>query len=293
VLPDGAVQAIRARVRYRTVQAPCGTSAYDDHDDLVFAVGSSYTPAFTTTTTTTTTLNAHPLSTATAGPSVAGAYLFGSEAGATTSARLLRDHEAPSDATGRRRLDEDAALSNEAALELGARATAASSGPAAAASEPAPKSDVTYGPAQRFELTYATGPATGPAPSLDSAAATAPSPLAQLRVRFDEPPASVAAAASCVMHIDLASTMTFLVGEQAGDTTSGISGSETTLVNTHCAVDLRTVGVAGTATAPQLRLTVRFIDRHAAPIRVHTQTLDADGVTSVWMRQELQESAGR
>jgi hypothetical protein len=37
-LPAGATQAIRARFRYLGAAAPCGTGAYDDADDLVFAV---------------------------------------------------------------------------------------------------------------------------------------------------------------------------------------------------------------------------------------------------------------
>jgi leucyl aminopeptidase len=37
-LPTGALQAVRARFRYGGSAAPCGTGAYGDHDDLVFAV---------------------------------------------------------------------------------------------------------------------------------------------------------------------------------------------------------------------------------------------------------------
>jgi hypothetical protein len=37
-LPAGAVQAVRARFRYLGSKAPCGSGAYDDHDDLVFRV---------------------------------------------------------------------------------------------------------------------------------------------------------------------------------------------------------------------------------------------------------------
>jgi hypothetical protein len=39
-LPTGALQAVRARFRYNGTAASCGTGAYDDHDDLVFAVDS-------------------------------------------------------------------------------------------------------------------------------------------------------------------------------------------------------------------------------------------------------------
>ncbi len=38
-LPAGPLQAVRARFRYQGSAASCGTGAYDDHDDLVFAVG--------------------------------------------------------------------------------------------------------------------------------------------------------------------------------------------------------------------------------------------------------------
>jgi hypothetical protein len=38
-LPSGALQAVRARFRYQGSAAACGTGSYDDHDDLVFAVG--------------------------------------------------------------------------------------------------------------------------------------------------------------------------------------------------------------------------------------------------------------
>jgi hypothetical protein len=38
-LPIGSVQAVRARFRYQGSAAACGTGSYDDHDDLVFAVG--------------------------------------------------------------------------------------------------------------------------------------------------------------------------------------------------------------------------------------------------------------
>jgi hypothetical protein len=37
-LPSGPLQAVRARFRYNGSVAACGTGAYDDHDDLVFAV---------------------------------------------------------------------------------------------------------------------------------------------------------------------------------------------------------------------------------------------------------------
>jgi bacterial leucyl aminopeptidase len=37
-LPAGALQAVRARFRYGGTAGSCGTGAYDDHDDLVFAV---------------------------------------------------------------------------------------------------------------------------------------------------------------------------------------------------------------------------------------------------------------
>lgn len=46
-LPDGDNQAVRINFRYNGAQSPCTTSAYDDHDDLVFKVKSS--PAVTTT----------------------------------------------------------------------------------------------------------------------------------------------------------------------------------------------------------------------------------------------------
>jgi hypothetical protein len=37
-LPAGAVQAVRARLRYLGDAGPCGGGRYDDHDDLAFAV---------------------------------------------------------------------------------------------------------------------------------------------------------------------------------------------------------------------------------------------------------------
>jgi leucyl aminopeptidase len=37
-LPTGTLQAVRARFRYNGAAAACGTGAYDDHDDLIFAV---------------------------------------------------------------------------------------------------------------------------------------------------------------------------------------------------------------------------------------------------------------
>jgi hypothetical protein len=40
-LPSGALQAVRARFRYQGSVSPCATGAYDDQDDLVFAVSSS------------------------------------------------------------------------------------------------------------------------------------------------------------------------------------------------------------------------------------------------------------
>src|SRR6218665_325538 len=43
-LPTGGVQALRARFRYNGAQAACGNGTYDDHDDLVFAVGAPATP---------------------------------------------------------------------------------------------------------------------------------------------------------------------------------------------------------------------------------------------------------
>ncbi len=39
-LPSGTLQAVRARFRYQGSATACGTGAYDDHDDLAFAVNS-------------------------------------------------------------------------------------------------------------------------------------------------------------------------------------------------------------------------------------------------------------
>jgi hypothetical protein len=39
-LPSGSLQAVRANFRYQGSASSCSTGAYDDHDDLVFAVGS-------------------------------------------------------------------------------------------------------------------------------------------------------------------------------------------------------------------------------------------------------------
>ncbi|MGH9885959.1 MAG: Ig-like domain-containing protein, partial [bacterium] len=38
-LPTGALQAVRANFRYNGAASSCSTGAYDDHDDLIFAVG--------------------------------------------------------------------------------------------------------------------------------------------------------------------------------------------------------------------------------------------------------------
>ena len=40
-LPSGSLQAVRANFRYQGSASPCSTGAYDDHDDLIFAVGGS------------------------------------------------------------------------------------------------------------------------------------------------------------------------------------------------------------------------------------------------------------
>jgi hypothetical protein len=45
-LPSGNSQAVRAQFRYTGTASSCSTGAYDDHDDLVFAVGAG-TPGFT------------------------------------------------------------------------------------------------------------------------------------------------------------------------------------------------------------------------------------------------------
>jgi hypothetical protein len=45
-LPSGSSQAVRAQFRYTGSASSCSTGAYDDHDDLVFAVGAG-TPGFT------------------------------------------------------------------------------------------------------------------------------------------------------------------------------------------------------------------------------------------------------
>ena len=37
-LPSGALQAVRARYRYRGQSTPCGVGDFTDHDDLVFTV---------------------------------------------------------------------------------------------------------------------------------------------------------------------------------------------------------------------------------------------------------------
>jgi hypothetical protein len=47
-LPVGALQAVRARFRYQGTAGACGTGAYDDHDDLAFAVESTTPPPDTT-----------------------------------------------------------------------------------------------------------------------------------------------------------------------------------------------------------------------------------------------------
>jgi hypothetical protein len=45
-LPSGTLQAVRANFRYTGSASSCSTGAYDDHDDLIFAVGGG-TPDFT------------------------------------------------------------------------------------------------------------------------------------------------------------------------------------------------------------------------------------------------------
>jgi hypothetical protein len=45
-LPSGSLQAVRANFRYLGSASSCSTGAYDDHDDLIFAVGAG-TPGFT------------------------------------------------------------------------------------------------------------------------------------------------------------------------------------------------------------------------------------------------------
>ena len=44
-LPSGSLQAVRAHFRYLGSATSCSTGAYDDHDDLIFAVGAG-TPGF-------------------------------------------------------------------------------------------------------------------------------------------------------------------------------------------------------------------------------------------------------
>ena len=43
VLPSGSLQAVRANFRYQGSASSCSTGAYDDHDDLIFAVGGGAT----------------------------------------------------------------------------------------------------------------------------------------------------------------------------------------------------------------------------------------------------------
>ncbi|MCU1299995.1 MAG: hypothetical protein JWQ87_279 [Candidatus Sulfotelmatobacter sp.] len=45
-LPTGSLQAVRANFRYTGSASSCSTGAYDDHDDLIFAVGTG-APGFT------------------------------------------------------------------------------------------------------------------------------------------------------------------------------------------------------------------------------------------------------
>jgi hypothetical protein len=45
-LPSGSLQAVRANFRYQGSPSSCSTGAYDDHDDLIFAVGAG-APGFT------------------------------------------------------------------------------------------------------------------------------------------------------------------------------------------------------------------------------------------------------
>ena len=45
-LPSGNLQAVRANFRYQGSPSSCSTGAYDDHDDLIFAVGAG-APGFT------------------------------------------------------------------------------------------------------------------------------------------------------------------------------------------------------------------------------------------------------
>jgi hypothetical protein len=45
-LPSGSLQAVRANFRYTGSASSCSTGSYDDHDDLIFAVGAG-APAFT------------------------------------------------------------------------------------------------------------------------------------------------------------------------------------------------------------------------------------------------------
>jgi hypothetical protein len=45
-LPSGSLQAVRAQFRYQGTASPCTTGSFNDHDDLIFAVGAG-APGFT------------------------------------------------------------------------------------------------------------------------------------------------------------------------------------------------------------------------------------------------------
>ena len=286
-LPAGQVQAIRARLRYRTIETPCGSSNYDDHDDLVFAVGTPYTPAsgnsisLTPTPLTTTALTTTTVTTATSASAMNAAsefFLYGSEAPANWSgAPVAGDDSAAAEA---RVPDEDSTLSEDAALELRDRAArvAEVTEPPLPSPTPVPESFRSgYGAPRQFELTY----------RLEQGR-----PLDQLRVRFDEPLTTSDPAETCVVHVDRASGTIRLLDEKTAETTSGKAGTDGTLQNAHCAIDLAAVRVAGTDEALVLRVTARFTERYAAHLRVYTQTTQGDTITA-WTEQATEKPAER
>ena len=271
VLPSGDLQAVRARLRYRGSPGPCGTGQYDDHDDLVFAVGASVGPTSTTTTSVSSMTMpgpSHPLDVQS--PALWGyAHMPGLAAEAVTATRV--DTRERSDAASLRDGHGDSlenARYDQALAPIDAARPDAAESPIRSLAQVEPPV-VEFDDPRSFTLTYGAVPGGGA--------------IAYTEVWFKNQDETSRLDRTCMVYLEKATNTVLLGSDDGRSLLSGTVGTDATLANTQCSVDLRSVRLQSTSTGLVMSMSVRFNPQYE-PAPVYVRSVAADGASSEWTK---------
>jgi subtilisin family serine protease len=263
VLPAGPVQAVRARLRYRGVQAPCGSGPYDDQDDLVFAVGG---PAL---------LGPAPKLPHTTSKFAAPALWSGAVTAFDNSPGVAsrRATEAEFVTTVAREVERDGPPQSDS-RSLIEVPSAASAAPPSSANAPAaatePPLTVVFGPPRTLTLMIAS----------DDRSVTF------AEVWFRNPgPVPLHDDHTCKAYVERATNTLLLVNDAGTDLLAKKIGTDDELANGQCAIDASSLRLSADSRGLTLTMSVRFSRNYDSNVATFTESIDANGVSSGWVEQ--------